>query len=148
METLKKLGWGNEHALDRLSIAEIENLKGFGKAGIKMVRMARGTESPMATNLMDPAEVEALVFGENESGIPLHSKADDGLVELKLVLRLPVRRLDWLERLSALSSKYNPDKPERNTIEALVVSMINKSCAADHTDAGRRTGMSTTPRNK
>lgn len=155
METLKRLGLGNEHAIDRLSMEEISQIKGFGAIAQDMVRMARGLASAPTIDLLNPEAVEAAIFGEDESGIPLKSEdTADGLEELVLVLRMPPRRIDWLNRLSALSTRYNPYTPhplkphaiDPNSIEALVIRFINQARLADDTDAGRRTGLSTTRR--
>lgn len=135
METLKRSGLASEHMLDCLTLEEIGNMEGFGPSAIEEIRAARGLGTPKgAIDLTDPENYMDSILGEPDVEAP-----DDGLVELKLTLRIPARRLDWLERLSKWGQEINPQIKERYTVEALVIQFINDARRLDSTDAGRRT---------
>lgn len=135
METLKKIGLASEHMLDCLTLEEIGNLEGFGTSAVEEIRAARGLGTPKGViDLTDPENYLDSILGEPDVEAP-----DDGLEELKLTLRLPARRVDWLKRLSKMGQEINPHIKERYTVEALVIQFINEARLRDSTDAGRRT---------
>jgi hypothetical protein len=145
MDSLKKLGRANEHAIDRTTIEEFKSMAGFGKSTIEMIKAARGLSGDGKTNLLDPKSVEADIFGEDEEyvQVPARSREDDGLEELVLVLRLPPRRIAWLNRLSVWGQQINPGKEHLFTVERLVVGMINNARQMDDTNGGLNTSMGT-----
>lgn len=136
LAVLKKAGLASEHLLDCMTLDEIGHLEGFGPSAVALFGEARGLGSPKgAIDLTDPENYLDSILGEPDVEAP----DDDGLVELPLKLRIKPRRLDWLERLSALGQELNPHIKERFTIEALVIQFIEDARLKDDTDAGRRT---------
>lgn len=135
LATLKKHGLASEHLLDCMTLDEIGRLEGFGPSAVAHFQSVRGLGAPKgAIDLTDPENYLDSIIGEPDVEAP-----DDGLVELKLTLRIPARRLDWLQRLSKLGQEINPNIKERYTKEALVIQFINDARLKDSTDAGRRT---------
>jgi len=135
METLKRRGLASEHMLDCLTLEEIGGMEGFGLSAVEEIKAARGLGAPKGViDLTDPENFMDSILGEPDVEAP-----DDGLVELKLTLRIPARRLDWLQRLSKLGQEINPQLKERYSIEGLVIGFINDARRLDSTDAGRRT---------
>lgn len=126
-----------------MTVEELSALANFGDKAIEMIKQARGLSGEHDTNLLDPEAVEAAIFGDEDFDVPMEADTDDGLEELVLVLRLPPRRVDWLNRLSRWGGELNPGKEHLFTVEALVISMINDARRRDDTNAGASTSLST-----
>jgi len=140
MEELQRRGWGNEHALDRLTCQEIRKIPYFGIKAIEMVKEARGLGGPTEIDLTQNTELDNLIFGEPEEG------DEKGRDKIKLTIPLPARHIDWLKRLSVHGQELNPHIKEQYTVEMLVRKFILNARAKDETDAGRRTRSTTNRR--